>query len=101
MSSDRPTLFEAWAGPEYTSSQWPRRTLGAVVCLISLTLVGWGRIDEQAAMQQANHYVADRDYRAAVIELKKVLQQNAANAEVRLLLGTTYLASDDGGAAER
>ena len=52
-------------------------------------------------MQQADRHLADSNYRAALIELKKVLQTNAASADARLLLGKTYLALEDGRAAER
>lgn len=51
-------------------------------------------------IQKAKDYEAKQDYRASVIELKSVLQQDPNNVQARWLLGLDYLKLKEGGNAE-
>ncbi|MEO7497823.1 MAG: XrtA/PEP-CTERM system TPR-repeat protein PrsT [Massilia sp.] len=55
----------------------------------------------EALMRQARQYRDAGDLRAAVIQLKNVLQQNANNREARQLLGEVYLDQADAVSAEK
>ena len=58
---------------------------------------GGGSEDELTA--SAKDYIQKRDHRAAVIQLKNVLRQNADNVEARVLLGQALIVGNDPGAA--
>jgi putative PEP-CTERM system TPR-repeat lipoprotein len=65
-----------------------RSTVIAAALILSLT--GCGKTPEQH-FQQAQALLQKPDYKAAVIELKTVLQAQPDNREARLLLGEVYL----------
>lgn len=73
------------------------KTLAVVM---ALTLTACGKTPEQH-FQQAQDMVRKADYKAAVIELKGVLQEQPKNSEARLLLGKTYLTSGAYSEAEK
>ncbi len=52
-------------------------------------------------LKRAKEFQAKGDYRAAIIELKNVLNTNASDGDVRMLLGEQYLAIGDGASAEK
>lgn len=54
-----------------------------------------------ATIEQAESYLNERDYRLAILTLKKILQDNPDDASARLLLGKTYLPIGDGASAEK
>jgi len=56
---------------------------------------------KQNEMERAQQFRAKREYSAAIIELKSILQQDLNNANVRLLLGNTYLDVEDGASSEK
>lgn len=62
----------------------------AIVVALALTLTACGKTPEQH-LQQAQDRVQKADYKAAVIELKTVLQAQPNNQEARLLLGEVSL----------
>lgn len=67
-----------------------RSTTLAVALALTLPLTGCGKSPEQH-FQQAQELVQKSDYKAAVIELKTVLQAQPDNRAARLLLGEVYL----------
>jgi putative PEP-CTERM system TPR-repeat lipoprotein len=66
------------------------RTAAAVA--LALTLAGCGKTPEQH-FENAQQSVQERDYRAAVIELKSVLQEQPDNRDARQLLGEVFFRS--------
>ena len=67
----------------------PLLNRSAIVVALALTLVGCGKTPEQH-FQQAQQRVQKREYKAAIIELKTVLQEQPDNREARQLLGEVY-----------
>lgn len=65
----------------------------AIVVALALTLTACGKSPEQH-FQQAQELVQKADYKAAVIELKTVLQKQPDNREARLLLGEIFIRND-------
>ena len=56
---------------------------------------------DETRIERAKEYIASRDYRTAVIELKKALQGNPDNRDARLLLGKVSFVTGDIEAAEK
>lgn len=52
-------------------------------------------------IERAQQFREQRQYSAAIIELKSILQHDVGNANVRLFLGNTYLEVEDGASAEK
>ncbi|SFM47672.1 XrtA/PEP-CTERM system TPR-repeat protein PrsT [Rugamonas rubra] len=69
---------------------WPLAVLAA-----ALALSGCARHDGAAQMAQARQYQQQGKTRAAIIEMKNVLQQESGNGAARLLLGELYLDTGD------
>jgi len=68
----------------------------AALCIASLfALPGCFGESEADLLKSANAYVEKKDYKAAVIQLKTLLQANQASPEGRLLLGQVLLKSGD------
>jgi putative PEP-CTERM system TPR-repeat lipoprotein len=66
------------------------------VLLVLVLLAGCSRMhSNEQLMAEARQYVAQGDTRAAVIQLKNVLQQAPANGAARMLLGQLYLGAGD------
>lgn len=59
--------------------------------LLALAVAGCGASPEES-MRQAQGYMDKADYKAAVLELKNVLQAQPENAQARMLLGHAHLA---------
>lgn len=55
----------------------------------------------QGDLARAEEFRVKHDFRAAVIELKAVLQDDPENAKARWVLGQVYLDTEDGAAAEK
>lgn len=64
----------------------------AVAAALALTLAGCGKTPEQH-FENAQQLVQKRDYRATVIELKSVLQEQPDNRDARQLLGEVFFRS--------
>lgn len=69
------------------------------VCAVALTACGLG--SPEKLMASAKDYIQKRDYNAAIIELKNVLQSTPNNGEARLLIGEAYLGVRDPVSAEK
>src|SRR5688572_10133961 len=78
---------------------------GAALSMIALAALtagcGLSGSDPQTLIAQAQEYRAKNNHKAAIIELKNVLQKNANHAEARYLLGMSYYDSRDYRAAEQ
>ena len=75
---------------------------GATLALAAtLAVLGaCGGKDEPALMASAKQYLEKRDAKAAVIELKNLLEKNPQSGEARFLLGQALLESGDPAGAE-
>jgi putative PEP-CTERM system TPR-repeat lipoprotein len=74
----------------------------AVLALFAGTLAGCDLLtSDETRIERAKELNAKGDYRTAVIELKKVLENNANNKDARLLLGQVSLAAGQVAAAEK
>lgn len=73
----------------------------ALSVLLSLSSAAFGADPNVASLQSARRSQEQGNWRAAVIELKNILQQNPNQADARLLLGQIYLQLEQGAAAEK
>jgi len=73
-------------------------TAAALAAALFVAACGGGP-SEAELLTKARELDAQRDYRAAVIQLKSVLQQNGQNAEARYLLGKALFEQGDAKAA--
>lgn len=73
----------------------------AIVLAATVFATGCGRTDPQELVARAERALLNKDYRAAVLDLKVVLQENAVNTRARWLLAETYLAVEDGASAQK
>lgn len=64
-------------------------------------LVGCEKMSSDELIARAEQAVFRNDYRAAVLDLKSVLQQDDSNAKARWLLGEAYLVLENGSSAEK
>lgn len=71
-----------------------------VIATLWLALVGCTADDPEKLLASAKQYLAKDEYKAAVIQLKNVLQVNPTALEARFLLGKTFLAQGDASSAE-
>ncbi len=78
------------------------RNLAAIAVASSMGLAGCGGQSEQELLASAKTYLAKKDEKAAIIQLKTALQKNPQSGEARFLLGEALLKSGDaaGAAAE-
>lgn len=77
----------------------PRAFAPALLALAAATLVACGGDSPEKLLGSAKELLAKDDAKAAVIQIKNVLQADASNAEARFLLGKALLASGDAPAA--
>lgn len=66
----------------------------------ALSACGGAGDDSTALLASAKEYMAKREYNAAAIQLKNVLQKSPQNGEARYLLGLTFLEYGDPVAAQ-
>lgn len=68
--------------------------IGDATCVLAIlafaVVAGCSSSDPRTMMAKAQEYRQKSDYKAAVIELKNVLQKDPAHAEARYMLGITY-----------
>jgi putative PEP-CTERM system TPR-repeat lipoprotein len=74
--------------------------LTAVALAGALLLAGCGGDKPETLLASARDYMAKNDHKAAVIQIKNVLQSQPDSAEARYLLGSALLSGGDAGAAE-
>lgn len=72
--------------------------IGLVFIVALLAACGSG---SDATLTQAESYLAQGDYRNAMLTLKNMIQSNPENQAARLLLGKIYLPIGDGASAEK
>ena len=73
-----------------------RRLILLVCTALTFVVAGCARPSDPASLiASANVYRQKGEFRAAIIELRNVLQQDPDNAEARFLLGNTYLETAD------
>jgi putative PEP-CTERM system TPR-repeat lipoprotein len=78
--------------------RWPAR----VAAVIAAALVAaCGQPAPDKLMASARDYIAKKDYNAAAIQLKNVLQKQPNDAEARYLIGVALLELSDGQGAEQ
>lgn len=68
--------------------------------LLFLALAGCGKSPE-AHLKAGSALLEQNDYKAAILELKSVLQEEPGNRDARLLLGKAYLANESYADAEK
>jgi len=71
----------------------------AVVVALGMALGGCARESESELLASAKNFVERKDLKAAIIQLKSVLQKNQQSGEARLLLGQVLLQSGDASSA--
>ena len=59
----------------------------AIAGIVAMALAGCGKETPEALVDSAKAFSAKGDYKAAVIQLRNVLQKQPQNAEARYLLG--------------
>jgi len=86
-----------------TSKQVQSRTfiIRGLLIIALCTLAACSKTTEEEYFNKAKAALAASDNPTAIIEMKNALKLNGANAEIRWLLGTTYLAQGDGASAEK
>lgn len=83
-------------GKDVTRRKHRASLTGALASLILIAGCGVGGGD---SLESAKEYLAKRDHKAALIELKTVLQKSPSSAEARFLYGKALLASGDAASA--
>ena len=71
----------------------------ALLAIAAASLVACSGDSPEKLLGSAKELLAKKDNKAAIIQIKNVLQENANNAEARFLLGRALLASGDATAA--
>jgi len=79
---------------------WKINGLIFILVVVVLALTGCNR-DIVDGVNRAREFKAERQYGAAIIELKSLLQKQPENGEARLLLGKVYLEIEDYASAEK
>ena len=83
--------------PTISNSNRLALTAGIVIALVSAC----GSANTDSEIASAKHFIAARDGKSAIIELKDALQKTPASAEARFLLGNELLESGDSVSAEK
>ncbi|MEJ7808160.1 MAG: tetratricopeptide repeat protein, partial [Telluria sp.] len=80
---------------------WSRSVAAALAISLGITIAGCRGSDPDTMIAEARQYRDKGDLRAAVIQLKNVIQLDADNRSARLLLGELYLDQGDAASAEK
>jgi len=105
LANNSATRFRSAGGAVESMAEAVRRR-AELVAILLLALLALSIIHPAPAMgadavEKARAYIAEREDKAAFIELKNALQQDPGNVEARLLLGELYLALKDAASAEK
>jgi putative PEP-CTERM system TPR-repeat lipoprotein len=77
------------------------RTIHLLTLVLAILLAACSHADDPAALiSSAKDYIAKRDYKASIIQLKNALQKEPNHGEARYLLGLSSLESGDLTSAE-
>ena len=80
---------------------WSRSVAAALAVSLGMSIAGCRGSDPDSMIAEARQYRDKGDLRAAVIQLKNVIQLDADNRQARLLLGELYLEQGDAESAEK
>ncbi|WP_426207782.1 XrtA/PEP-CTERM system TPR-repeat protein PrsT [Massilia sp. TWP1-3-3] len=80
---------------------WSRSVAAALAVSLGITIAGCRGSDPDTMIAEARQFRDKGDLRAAVIQLKNVIQHDADNRSARLLLGELYLDQGDAESAEK
>ena len=80
---------------------WSRPVAAALALSLGVTLAACRGGDPATLMAEARHYRDQGDIKAAIIQLKNVIQQDADNRSARVLLGELYLDQGEPQSAEK
>jgi putative PEP-CTERM system TPR-repeat lipoprotein len=84
----------------FSAGRASRPVLFLVLTLLFASACGLG-LDTQARLERAETALADREYRAAIIDAKNILQDEPDNLAARLVLGRASVEIGDGASAEK
>lgn len=84
-----------------TGSSARRRALPALIALTILAVACGRQFTDDERLERAQGFKSSGDYRAAVVELKQVLQNDDRNVRAARLLGEIYVRIGDGPSAEK
>lgn len=80
---------------------WSRSVAAALAVSLGLAAAGCSDKDPGLMIAEARAFHDKGETRAAVIQLKNVLQQHGSNSAARILLGEVYIEDGDGVSAEK
>jgi cellulose synthase operon protein C len=86
-----------------TMATSPNRWVGArllVVCVLALSVIACTEKSADQYIASAKRYLANKDLKAATIELRNAVQRSPKHPEARYMLGTVFLEQGAPGAAE-
>ena len=75
------------------------RPLRGLIFVVAVGLLGCGGDSPEKLLASAHQYLAENNPKAAIIQLKNVLQKNPDSGEARYLLGKALLEAEDPGSA--
>ncbi len=78
-----------------------RAFFGSLLMAMTIVLAGCSGVAPDELIARAEQSLNNKEYRAAVLDLKEVLREDPENARARRLLGEVYLAVEDGASAEK
>ena len=77
------------------------RFIAPLAVVLTIVLIGCDRTAPDALVARADQALTNQDYRAALLDLKAVLQEDPRHARARWLLAEVYLELGDGQSAEK
>ena len=81
-----------------TAKFWCIRLIGFLCCAAAISVYA---ADASKYINQAKQYQQKGEYRAAIIQLKNALQQDANQSQARIMLAQSYLKIGGGASAEK
>ncbi len=87
--------------PDLMPPTWTRPAVAVLAVTLCLPLFGCRNGDSATMMSQARQYREQGDTKAAVIQLKNVIQAEASNRPARIMLAELYLDQGDAQSAEK
>ena len=86
---------------DFPSPKWARPSATALALALCLSLVACRGSDSATMMSEARQYRDQGDIKAAIIQLKNVIQQDAQHRPARIMLSELYLDQGDPQSAEK